>query len=221
MKTAYAIVRSLYGKLYLVDVCGFKDGFAEATLKAIAAAAARYKVNTVICEENYGGGMFTSLLKPHLAHLHTIGEDKDGNPITRVGGLIDDDYDGWSTGQKELRILDTLATRTSSMLSTQARRGICKVIERDLQTMSEAPAYSFIHQFTRMARMKGALPHEDRLEAVSMACGFFVERMARDDDNMEAAHKAALLDAELRKFMENVMGFAPRGDNYLDSMNAR
>lgn len=216
-ETAYAIVRSLYGKLYLVDVGGFKDGFAESTLKAIAAAAARYKVNTVICETNYGGGMFTALLKPHLAHLHTVGKDKDGNEIQRKGGLLDEDYDGWSTGQKETRMLNTLEPLLQSHKLVIDR----KVIERDLIVQSETPQYSLVYQLTRMARMKGALPHEDRLEAVSMACGFFVERMARDDDSMEAQHKEQLLDAELQKFMENVMGFAPRGDNYLDSTHAR
>lgn len=216
-ETAYAIIRNLYGKLFLIDVGGFLDGFAEITLRAIAAAAARHRVNTIICEENYGGGMFTSLLKPHLAHLHTIGHDKDGKEIKRVGGLLDEDYDGWSTGQKEIRILNVLEPLVQSHKLVVDRR----VIERDLIVMSETPAYSFIHQFTRMARMKGALPHEDRLEAVSMACEYFVERMARDDDKMEAQHKEQLLDAELRKFHESVMGFAPQGENYLDSVFAR
>jgi len=199
-ETGYAIVRSLYGKLYLVDVGGFTDGFAEGTLKSLAAVAARFGVNYIICEENYGGGMFVSLLKPHLANAK--------------GGTIDEEYDGWSKGQKELRILDILEPLVQSHKLVVDRR----VIEKDLKVLGETPQYSFIHQFTRMARMKGALPHEDRLEAVAMACGYFVDRMARDENKMMEQHKEDLLDQELRTYMDHVYGRAPEEPNYLDFM---
>lgn len=199
-ETAYAIVRSLYGKLYLVDCGGFLDGFSEVTLKALAAAAARHGVNYIICEENYGGGMFTSLLKPHL--------------VNAKAGTIDEEYDGWSKGQKELRILDILEPLVQSHKLVVDRR----VVEKDLMVAQENPKYSLMHQFTRMARMKGALPHEDRLEAVAMACGYFVERMARDEDRMVEAHKEELLEKELRTYMDHVYGNTPGEPNYLDFM---
>jgi hypothetical protein len=56
-----------------------------------------------------------------------------------------------------------------------------------------------------MARIKGCLPHEDRLEAVSMACGYWIERMRIDKDKALKTHKESLIDEELRKFMEGTL----------------
>lgn len=192
-ETAYAIVRFLYGQLYLVDVGGFRDGFSERTLGALAAAALRHGVNYVIAEENYGGGMFTQLLKPVLAQLKA--------------GAIDEEWKGWSTGQKELRILDTLEPLVQSHRLVVAR----SVIERDLEVQQETPQYSFVHQFTRLSRDKGALQNDDRIEAVSMACSYWTERMARDTDVAHKAHQQELKLKALRRFMEGAGGGKQKG----------
>lgn len=187
-ETAYAVVKYAYGVLYLVACGGFVDGFGEATLETLAGIASRHKVNDVIIETNYGGGMFNQLLKPHLI---------------RVGqGRIDEEWNGWSSTQKEMRILDTLKPVFQNHRLVVARQ----VIEADLKQQQEQPRYSLVHQLTRMSRVRGALPNEDRLEAVSMACGYFVEKMARDQNKVLAQHKQGLLDKDLRKYMDNVMG---------------
>ncbi|UOF81181.1 terminase large subunit [Caudoviricetes sp.] len=187
-ETGYAIVRYLYGKLYLVASGGFKDGFAVETLTALAKAAKLHGVNYVIVEDNYGGGMFSQLLKPYLAAEHT--------------GGIDEEWDAWSKGQKELRIMDTLEPLISTHKLVVSR----DVIEADLRVQEETPYYSLIFQMTRMGREKGLLAHEDRLEALSMACAYHMDRMARDENKAYDDHKAKLLDAELRKFMANALG---------------
>lgn len=187
-ETGYAIVRYLYGRLYLVASGGFTDGFGVTTLETLAKIAKRHRVNDVIVEDNYGGGMFSQLLRPYLA--------KEG------GGSIDTEWDAWSKGQKELRIMDTLEPLIASHKLVVDRA----VIEADLITQSETPYYSLIFQMTRMARLKGALAHEDRLEALSMACAYHLERMARDEEKVHQQHKDKLLDAELRKFMAHAYG---------------
>ncbi len=187
-ETGYAIVRFLYGKLYLVASGGFTDGFGISTLEALAKTAKRHGVNYVIVEDNFGGGMFSQLLRPYLAKEQT--------------GGIDDEWDAWSKGQKELRIMDTMEPIISSHKLVVDRA----VIEADLLVQAETPQYSLIYQMTRMARLKGALAHEDRLEALSMACAYHMERMSRDEEKAHAAHKAKLLDAELRKFMSTALG---------------
>lgn len=185
-ETAFAIVKYLNGTLFLVAVGGFKDGFSETTLKALAAKALRHKVNYVIAEENYGGGMFNQLLKPHL---HAVG-----------AGAFDEEWDGWSKGQKELRILDTLEP-----IITNHRLVIDRtVIEDDRQIQEESPRYSFIYQLTRMERLKGALANEDRLEAVSMACSYWISKMDQDRDRMVESKKQEALDAELERFKRHV-----------------
>lgn len=195
-ETAYAIVRFLYGQLYLVDVGGFTDGFSERTLGALAAAALRHGVNYVIAEENYGGGMFTQLLKPVLAQLKA--------------GAIDEEWKGWSTGQKELRILDTLEPLVQSHRLAVDRR----VIEKDLEVQQETPQYSFVHQYTRLSRDKGALQNDDRIEAVSMACAYWTERMSRDTDAAHKAHQEELKKQALRRFMEGASGRKQKGLRY-------
>lgn len=190
-ETAYAIVRFLYGQLFLVDVGGFQAGFAEATLMALAAKAARYKVNDIICEENYGGGMFTQLLKPHVFKLCSA-------------RFIEQEDINWSQGQKELRIMNVMEPLLQSHRLVVDRR----VIEADLKVQEDAERYSFVYQLTRMSRQKGALPNEDRLEAVSMACHYYVEKMDRDKDKMHKRHNEDLLDAELQRFVDSTFAFS-------------
>jgi hypothetical protein len=57
---------------------------------------------------------------------------------------------------------------------------------------------------THMHREKKALPHEDRLEAVAMACQFYSELMDRDADKMADKHRSKLQDMELAKFKKSV-----------------
>jgi hypothetical protein len=189
-ETAYAIVRFLYGQLFLVAVGGFKAGFAEETLAALAAKAARYGVNDIICEENYGGGMFTQLLKPHVWKVCKA-------------RFIEQEDINWSKGQKELRIMDVMEPLLNSHRLVVDQR----VIEGDLKVQEDTERYSFVYQLTRMSRDKGALANEDRLEAVAMACGYWVEKMDRDKDKMHEKHKDELLEQELRHFMDNAFSF--------------
>lgn len=187
-ETAYAIVRVLHSTLYLVASGGYRDGFAEETLRGLAAKAARHRVNYVICEENYGGGMFNKLLLPHLTKV-------------KAGRLLDkDEYDGWSRGQKEIRILDTLEPLVKSHRLVVDRR----VIEEDRRVQEDSTRYSLIQQYTRLQRIKGALPHDDRIEAVAMACQFWVDKMSQDRDKAVESHREAALTAELTRYLDHV-----------------
>lgn len=197
-ETAYAIVRYLNGMLYLVAVGGFTDGFSEATLRGLAAKMIRHRVNYWVAEENYGGGMFAQLLKPVIKSV--------ANEAKVPGASFDEDYDGWSSTQKEQRILDTLQPVIQQHRLVVDRR----VIEDDLTQQHDKERYSFVQQLTRMGRMKDCLPNEDRLEAVSMACSYWTERMARDKDKALDDHKEAMLDAELKRFLNHVVSVGPR-----------
>lgn len=187
---AYAIVSYLHGQLYLRDLGGYQHGFAEETLEGLAASAARYDVNYVIAEENFGGGMFNQLLRPHLARYNG------------AAGTLDADWDGWARGMKERRILDVLEPLVGSHKLVVDR----KVIERDLIKQEQESKFSFVQQYTRMERERGALPHEDRLEAVAIACSYWVDRMNRDAEKEQQRVKDQALEEELRSFMEHALG---------------
>jgi hypothetical protein len=206
-ETAYAIVRNLHGMLYLVDVGGFRDGFSEATLNALATRAIRFRVNYVIDETNYGGGMFRQLLKPVMQRIAEEArlDPKNPDPNARPPSF-DEEYDGWSSTQKELRILDTLEPIVQSHRLVVDR----KVIETDLVIQNDNLQYSFIQQFTRMSRIRGCLAHEDRLEAVSMACNYWMERMKIDKDRALKNYKEELLVRDLQKFLDHTVNAGSR-----------
>ncbi len=197
-ETAYSIVRFSHGQLYWVACGGFTDGFGEATLLAIGAAAMRHKVTHYIDETNYGGGMFTSLITPHLK--------KAG-----VAHINPEEWNGWSRGQKEMRMLDTLEPLFKAHRLTVDR----SLILEDAKVQAETPKYSVIYQLTRMSRIKGALAHEDRAETLAMACGFWTEKLDRDQDQSLKKVKDGLKEEELRKFMRNIKGKAKFGYNFV------
>ncbi len=168
-----------------MDIGGFTDGFAESTLNSLAARAAKFGVNEVIVEKNYGGGMFSSLFKPVLQKV--------------CKAKLDPEEEVWSVGQKEVRILDTLEPLIQAHRLTIDRR----VIEKDLLQQRDQQKYSFIYQLTRLTRDRDCLAHEDRVEALSGACAFFVKKLSYDLDVVVKRHKAKLVDEELRKFKRN------------------
>jgi hypothetical protein len=57
-----------------------------------------------------------------------------------------------------------------------------------------------------MWRQKGALPHEDRLEAVAGACQYFVDLMSQDADKARDDHNEELRLREYEEWMENAVG---------------
>lgn len=203
-ETAYAILRYLNGMIYLVDCGGFIDGYAEETLRNIAYQAALHGVTKWVAEENYGGGMFTNLLKPFMAKEYLL---PDGS--RRRGGQLDEEFNGWSRGQKEVRILDTLEPLINNHRLVVDRR----VIEEDLIQQMDDAQYSLIWQMTRMERQKDALPHEDRLEVVAIGASYWIEKMDRDRDKAVDLHKERALDDELKRFIRaaRAVGHRPQG----------
>lgn len=196
-ETSYCVMRYLFGWLYVVEVGGFEDGFGEATLSSLAAIAARHGVNYVVAETNYGGGMFNKLLMPHLARYDGK-PDEHGN-VTKRAGSFDEEWNGWVSGQKELRILDTLEPLMGSHKLVIDRR----VVEKDLVQQHKDSRYSLIQQLTRITRDKGSIPHDDRIEAVAMAARYFTDMMNRDADKEHAKHKEKLTESELKAFVKN------------------
>lgn len=158
-ETAYAIIKFLNGYLFLMELGGYKDGYSDATLRALATKAKFYKVNEIIYEANYGDGMFGQLLKPILNEIHpcVVNEVKHSK-------------------QKELRIIDTLEPVMMRHKLIVNR----SVIMEDYKVYEANPVYSFVYQLTRLSREKGALAHDDRLDAVTIAVAYWLSVLDRD-----------------------------------------
>jgi hypothetical protein len=201
-ETGYAIVRFLASQCFLVESGGFLDGFADATLNKLAERAVAQGVTTVIIEENYGGGMFTALFKPRLTEAATKANTAlEENGVKYFAPRVNpEEWDGWSRGQKEHRICDTLQPLLEAHRLIVDR----SVIEEDLKQQDRDPQYSLIQQLTRITREKGSLPHEDRLEALSMACGYWTEQMDRDRGKIIAKVKSDQREKSYRQFLNGV-----------------
>lgn len=215
---AYAIVGHVHGMLYLMDLGGFQDGYGEQTLAKLAEAAGRWNINAVITERNFGGGMFEQLLTPYLI---TVNKEqcvdcamKGKTPCEHKAGLIDEEYKGWATGQKEVRILRTLEPVTQQHRLVVNRR----IIEDDIEIQSshDRSKYSFVQQYTRMETAKGALPHDDRVEAVSMAVEYFTDRMAITQDRAHAQRQLAQWREVEREFVRDAIGAPPKKTSYIN-----
>jgi hypothetical protein len=181
-ETAYAVVKVLHGNLFLVASGGFKDGYSEATLKGLSVLAKLHSVNHIIVEANFGDGMFVSLMKPILVKVHNC--------------MIEEVR---HSSQKERRIADTLEPVMNSHRLIVDHR----VIKQDAES---EPQYQLFYQLTRLTRDKGALRQDDRLDALAMAVGYWVEHMARDNQTAIEEHLEKLRDEELEKFRQLVLG---------------
>jgi hypothetical protein len=198
-ETAYAVVKMLNGTLYVTAAGGIPGGYSPQTLGLLAEIAKRQKVNHIIVEANFGDGMFTELLKPVLAKVHPC-------MIEEVKHSI----------QKERRIIDTLEP-----VLNQHRLVIdTGVIRHDMASTRDMPPekalqYQLMYQLSRVTRARGALAHDDRLDALAMGVGYWSEKMAQDADKKMAVRKTAVLDKELKKFLKNVVGYSPRHSTWM------
>jgi len=194
-ETGYAVVAMLNGFLWVLECGGFRKGYDDTVLEALARIAKRNKVKHIVIEENFGGGMFTKLLTPFLTRIY---------PCTTE--------DIHSSIQKEKRIIDTLEP-----VMNQHRLVVDeKLILED--TKVEDPRYQLFYQMTRVTKDRGALSHYDRLDVLAMAVAYWVETMDKDVNKIEDEHKAAALEAELARFREHVFGARPVPKNFMTNM---
>lgn len=160
-ETSYAVVKYLNGYLFVLEVGGTREGYSDSTLRQLANKAKIYGVNEIVVEGNFGDGMFSKLFAPVLNAIHPC-------RITEVKNYA----------QKEARIIDTIEPvmmRHKLIVHKQ-------VIIDDYQIYETAPAYSLIYQMTRLSRDRGALAHDDRLDALCMAVAYWLEVMDRDEE---------------------------------------
>jgi hypothetical protein len=188
-ETGYAVVKMLNGFLYVAECGGLQGGYKSENLETLSVIAKRNEVNLILIESNFGDGMFMELLKPILRKIHNVSIEEIRSNV-----------------QKEKRIVDTLEP-----VMNQHRLVIDpKVIESDYRTVQEYSVesqarYMLFHQMTRITKDKGALIHDDRLDALQMAVQYWVDFMAADAEMEIKSRKEDLFDIEIENFMTNVL----------------
>ena len=190
-RTGYAVMKMLHGVLYLTAIGALEGGYSTDTLEQLAHIAKRQEVNYVVIESNFGDGMATQLLKPVMSKIHPC-------EIEEVRHNI----------QKEKRIIDTL----EPIMNTHRLVIDHDIIKKDFEL---PPDHQLFRQMTRITRDKGALRHDDQIDAMAIAANYWVERMDRDQVLAFDQHREEMLDRELETFMETTIGATPKGDNWL------
>jgi hypothetical protein len=145
-------------------VGGVPGGTTQGKLDQIINLAIKWECHDIIVEKNYGG-------------------DAWPNAITRTA--FDKEWpvtveQVWSAGQKELRIIDTL----EPLLGAHKLVINTDVLNQDVHLAQKYPqekraVYQFMHQAKHITRERGALEHEDRLEAFSMAVKYLHDEMKK------------------------------------------
>tara|TARA_B100000282_G_scaffold208850_1_gene153673 strand:- start:281 stop:922 length:642 start_codon:yes stop_codon:yes gene_type:complete len=190
-RTGYAVLKMLHGILYLTAIGGLEGGYSDETLEQLARIAKKQDVNYIVIESNFGDGMATQLLKPVMSRIHPCEMEEVRHNI-----------------QKEKRIIDTL----EPIMNTHRLCVDEDIIRQDFQL---PPDHQLFRQLTRITRDKGALKHDDQIDALAIAANYWVERMDRDQTLAFDQHREEMLDRELEIFMETAIGAEPKGDNWL------
>ena len=190
-KTAYAVLKMLHGVLYLTAIGSLDGGYSDDTMGRLAQIARQQDVNYVVIESNFGDGMATQLLKPIMASVHPC-------EIEEVRHNI----------QKEKRIIDTLEP-----LMNSHRLVIDDILIKE--DFKLEPDHQLFRQMTRITRDRGALRHDDQIDALAIAANYWVERMDRDTVLSYQQHKDDLLDKDLERFMENTIGRKPKQNRFI------
>jgi len=166
-ETSYCVTKFLNGYVHVRKIGGFQGtGYSPETLERLAQIAKEEQVNKVVIEGNMGSGMFSELLKPYLQKVY---------PVTVE--------DVRSSGQKEHRIIDTLAPVMAShklVMDITVLRNDAKETEI---------VRSAMYQLTHLTNVKGSLKYDDRIDVLAMGVAYWTAMMAVDEDRAEELRK--------------------------------
>ena len=179
-ETTYAVVGVKNGYVYVIDVGGTKLGYSEEALVMLSNKAKEHKVETIVPEKNFGGGMFYNLFTKVLSGIY---------PCTVV-----DDFN--VKGQKEVRIIDNiepLATNHKLVFNYEMIQEDYEMTKKDPTTI----VYSLMYQYTHITRDRQSLTHDDRLDALSIACQYVKDMVMVDTESTIKSMK----ERELEQFL--------------------
>jgi hypothetical protein len=161
-ETGVVVLSQVAGNIYLRALRGYREGYSDATLTAILKLGLRHKATMCLVESNFGDGTVIALLQKHARELQIPMTFEETRAFVR----------------KEERLLDALEPVT-----TQHRLIIDRsVVDYDLQSNQDLPLEerlqkTLAYQLTRLSRDKGALKHDDRVDALAMGVSYFTDRL--------------------------------------------
>ena len=162
-ETVACFLSQLNGFIYLHEIWASRDGYSDRTLLEILRRCRKYKVGTLLIESNFGDGMVSELFRKHCQQTKTNLTIEETRANVR----------------KEYRIIDALEP-----VFNQHRLVVDpKVIKWDYDSNADAPSesrfqYMLGYQISRMCREKGAVKHDDRIDALAQGVKWFTDALA-------------------------------------------
>ena len=162
-ETAAAYISQRNGYLYLHEVRAYRDGYSDNTLLDILKGCKKFNVTKLVVETNFGDGLVAELFKKHLQ------QTQQGIDVEEVRANV----------RKEERIIDALEPVLNQHRLVVDRN----VIDWDYNSnKDDAPEkrllYMLFYQMSRMCREKGAVRHDDRLDALAQGVKYFTDAMS-------------------------------------------
>lgn len=191
-ETTYAVVAMLNGFLYVLEAGGMKGGYDDDTLIELCNVAKRNKANAAVIESNFGDGMFTKLLSPHMKRIHPMALEEVR-----------------SNQQKEKRIIDTLEP-----VMNQHKLVVCdSVVRKDQESVQDYPTEQqlkrqLFYQMSRLTKDRGSLAFDDRIDVLAMAVAYWVEQMGHDEEERMEERQERIADAELELWHTGIDGIS-------------
>lgn len=214
-ETSLCIGAELHGRIFLLYVGAWRDGFGKPTLEAIAAALVTYKATHLTIEDNFGDGMFMQLLSPYIVRAWQ--KYNDSKPEAAKHGGTEIEGIRSSRTQKELRILSAMEPVTQSHRLVVAKR----VVEQDHTMMLQIDGeevrhhYSLFHQLTHISRERDSLLHDDRLEALAGLLTTYAEVLNIDPWDSAQRKADSDMEAELQRLLGDDLDDQGPGGNSL------
>ena len=184
-ETVACFISQLNGIMYLHEIYASQDGYSDSTLLAILARCKKYKASTLLIESNFGDGMVSELFRKHAINKKVPINIEETRANVR----------------KEDRIIDSLEP-----VFNQHRLVIDpKVIKWDYESGSERPTesrfqYMLGYQISRMCREKGAVKHDDRVDALAQGVKWFTDALSISAD-------AVKIDREKQEWIDHLQAW--------------
>ena len=187
-ETTAAYLSQRNGILYLHEMRAYRDGYSDKTLLDILKGCKKYEVSKLVIETNFGDGIVSELFRKHLQ------QTKQRIDVEEVRANV----------RKEDRIIDALEP-----VLNQHRLVIDRsVVEWDFKSNpDEAPEkrlmYMLFYQMSRMCREKGAVKHDDRLDALAQGVKYFTDAMGISAQEAIKERKRMEWNAMLQEFIDD------------------
>ena len=162
-ETTAAYISQRNGYLYLHEMRAYRDGYSDNTLLDILRGCKKLGVTKLVVETNFGDGLVAELFKKHIL------QTQQSIDVEEVRANV----------RKEDRIIDALEP-----ILNQHRLVVNRsVVEWDYKSnQDEAPEkrllYMLFYQMSRMCRERGAVRHDDRLDALAQGIKYFTDAMS-------------------------------------------